>query len=377
MTNLTGRSPSSISNRGSGIKRILTWSSRRSELSTLGGLWKGLFCSGDDVADVRRLPEYPGIKDYEGHLRHTSNWDPSFDPAGKTIAVIGNGASGIQVVPPLQKVAKHIDHYARSKTWIAGSFGSEKRQDTPVPFSREQLDSFEDSTTYLNFRKPLETAFYRNFSRILRDSEANRRAREDFTTLMENRLRKKTGLLDQMIPDFPPFCRRPTPGPGYLEALTEDNVSYITTKIQRFTKTGIVTVDGVSRDVDAIICATGANIDLVPPFSIVANGVDLNEAWRADGPYGSPYTYFGIAAPLFPNLFFVLGPNSFGFSGTLNYSVETVLTYIAKVLRKLTTQGVKTIVPSKAATDDFIEYVDAFFSRTVLSDHCSSWYNGE
>lgn len=71
------------------------------------------------------LPNYPGIEDYRGHMRHSSNWDPKFDPTGKRVALIGNGASGIQILPPLQELVKHLDHYARSPTWIAGSFGGE------------------------------------------------------------------------------------------------------------------------------------------------------------------------------------------------------------------------------------------------------------
>lgn len=66
-----------------------------------------------------KLPEYPGISSFKGHLRHSSNWDPAFEPAGKRVAVIGNGASGVQVVPNLQKIVAHLDHYARSSTWIA------------------------------------------------------------------------------------------------------------------------------------------------------------------------------------------------------------------------------------------------------------------
>ena len=68
------------------------------------------------------LPDYPGINEYKGHLRHSSNWDPEFDPVGKRIATIGNGASGIQVTAELQKLAGHLDHYTRNKTWIAGSY---------------------------------------------------------------------------------------------------------------------------------------------------------------------------------------------------------------------------------------------------------------
>ncbi|PGH27885.1 hypothetical protein AJ80_00435 [Polytolypa hystricis UAMH7299] len=323
-----------------------------------------------------KLPDYPGIEEYQGHLRHSSNWDPNFDPRGKTVAVIGNGASGVQVVPELQKVVKQLDHYARSPTWIAGSFGGHDRKAEPMHFSPEQLKEFEDPKKYLEYRKTLESAYWRRFAAIFKKSNENVTAKRDFTALMVKRLEDKPELVDSLVPSFSPYCRRLTPGPGYLEALTKDNVNLIQTRIKRFTKTGIETEDGVHRPVDAVICSTGANVDHAPLFPIVSGDVDLSSAWKPDGKFGFPYTYIGIATPGFPNLFYLLGPNSAGQSGTLPHTVETLLTYIARVLRKISTEGIQTITPSKAAADDFIEYSDTFFPTTVLSEECSSWSNG-
>jgi cation diffusion facilitator CzcD-associated flavoprotein CzcO len=323
-----------------------------------------------------RLPDYPGIEEYQGHLRHSSNWDPSFDPRGKTVAVIGNGASGVQVVPELQKVVKHLDHYARSPTWIAGSFGGHDRKAGPMYFSSEQLKEFEDPQKYLEYRKGLEASYWRRFPAILKNSKENLTAKEVFTALMAKRLEEKPELLVSLVPSFSPHCRRLTPGPGYLEALTKDNVTLIQTRIKRFTKTGIETVDGVHRPVDAVICSTGANIDHAPAFPIVSGTVDLSSAWKPDGKFGFPYTYLGLATPGFPNLFYLLGPNSAGQSGTLPHTVETLVTYIARVLRKISLEGIQAITPSKAAADDFVEYSDTFFPTTVLSEECSSWSNG-
>lgn len=106
-----------------------------------------------------RFPDYPGLDTFKGHLRHSSNWDPEFDPTDKRIAVIGNGASGIQLVPEVQKVATHVDHYARSRTWIAGSIGGRDRQAGPMYFSKEQLKDFEDPKKYLAYRKELEDTY--------------------------------------------------------------------------------------------------------------------------------------------------------------------------------------------------------------------------
>ena len=324
-----------------------------------------------------KLPDYPGINDYKGHLRHASHWDPSFDPAGKKVAVIGNGASGIQLTANLQKVAGRLDHYARNKTWIAASWAGDERTLEPQPLSEEQVKSFEDPKTYLAFRKELESKYWRRFSSFFRDSKPNQELRETFIEIMKRRLAKKPELFKDMIPDFSPNCRRLTPGPGYLEALTEDNVDYIRTPIKRFTETGIETEDGVHREVDAIFCATGANIDMVPPFPIRAYGKDLGKDWTpGSGGHGYPFTYLGLATPGFPNLFFIHGPHGTGPSGTVPHSVENQLAFFSRALRKISREGIKTIQPSQKAAEEFIEYADAFFARTVLSDNCRSWYNG-
>ena len=321
-----------------------------------------------------KLPEIPGIEVYSGHLRHASNWDPDFNPEGKSVAVIGNGASGIQVVANLSKVVSRLDHYARSPTWIAGSFAGEGqgRKLEASYYSPEVLDSFQDPDKYFDFRKNFEAKFYGRFETILRDSEANKKLREEFRTSMTERTKANPELIQHLMPDFSPNCRRLTPGPGYLEALTEPNVEYIRTPIAAFVKDGILTVDRKERKVDAVICCTGANTKMLPPFPIVVPGFgSLQEAWTP-----SPYTYLGTASPSFPNLLFLQGPNCTGFSGTVPNQVETQTTYIAQLLRKIVQQRIRTFVPTKAATDDFMAYSDAFFARTVFTEGCKSWANG-
>lgn len=319
-------------------------------------------------------------------LFHSSNWNHDVDLHGKRIALIGNGASGLQVLPSIQPIAAHVDHYARNRTWVVEAFGPGGiRRLEPNYFSDEQKEAFKDPKTYLEYRKKVEAGFFSRFGVIFKNSPENNALREKWTNLMKERVKDKPELADQIIPDFPPNCRRPTPGPGYLEALTKPNVSYITTRIQRFTEKGIVTVDGVEREVDVVICATGANVDFAPPFPIVAHGVNLQEAWKPGGKYGFPYLYLGMAAPGFPNLAWVGGPYSSGYSGTVPNSFENQVTYIAKVIRKLRSQGIATLAPTFAATDDFVEYCDRFYPRTVWtgnddsskdSKNCSSWYNG-
>ncbi|KAL3297267.1 FAD/NAD(P)-binding domain-containing protein [Colletotrichum asianum] len=320
-----------------------------------------------------KLPDYPGIKDFKGYLRHTSNWDPNFDPKDKRIAVIGNGASGLQVLPQLQKVASRIDHYARNKTWVAAPIGGEDLADFVA-------DNIEDARTspekYLRFRKALEAKLFSRFGGIFKDGPQNAAAEESIRKLMKARLSGSDELAEEIIPDFSVGCRRLTPGPGYLEALTADNVTYIRDHIAKFTETGIRTVDGTHREVDAVICSTGHDITFSTKFPVLCNGIDLQKAWRPGGKPGFPDTYLGMLAPEIPNFLTVLGPNATGPAGTLCHAVENQLTYVAKLLRKAATQGIRSMAPTVEATRDFRAYTEAFFPRTVMSESCSSWYNG-
>ncbi|KAI0470044.1 hypothetical protein GGR56DRAFT_683984 [Xylariaceae sp. FL0804] len=322
-----------------------------------------------------KLPDYPGINEFQGVLRHASHWDPSFDPTGKRIAVIGNGASGIQLVSNLQERVSRLDHYARNRTWIASSFGGDDTSIKPKVIPVELREGFKNPDVYSTWRKGFEDKYWRNFNTWLKNSDANQRDRQKIINYMQQRLTKKPELLDSLVPDFSPHCRRLTPGPGYLEAITSDKVDYVQTPIKRFTATGIETTDGTHREVDAIFCATGANVDMVQPFPIQAHGVALSSLWKRGGDPGFPYTYLGAMTPGFPNLLFLHGPNAAGRSGSVPHSIESQTTFFAKILRKAAREGVRAMAPSRRATDDFVEYLDAFFRNTVLSENCSSWYN--
>ncbi|KAF6836529.1 4-hydroxyacetophenone monooxygenase [Colletotrichum plurivorum] len=323
-----------------------------------------------------KLPDYPGIADFKGVLRHASNWDPSFDPNGKKVAVIGNGASGIQLTSNLHKVVARLDHYARNKTWVTASFAGDETSIEPIHVPEELRGKFrEDPEAYLTYRKEMEGKYFRHFTGWLKGSSENEEAKENFRKFMNDRLAKKPELVDALIPDFSPHCRRLTPGPGYFEAITSEKTEYIQTRIKRITETGVETEDGKHREVDAIFCATGANVDMVPPFPIRARGEDLTEQWHEGGKYGYPYTYLGSATPGFPNLLFLHGPNGSGRSGTVPHNVENQVTYFARILRKASREGIKTLQPTRRAADWFTQYSDAFFKTTVLSEECSSWYN--
>jgi cation diffusion facilitator CzcD-associated flavoprotein CzcO len=295
----------------------------------------------------------------------------------KTIAVIGAGSSGIQIVPSLQPLARRLDHYVRGRTWIATPMAAQELEKRGVPGENFSYDNDEikgwkkDSESYMAYRRQLENTVQSDYDITLRGSEISTKARAYFESLMTQRLVKKPEVVSYILPRFSPLCKRLTPGPGYLESLTEDNVTVIPTSIEQVTKTGIMATDGKHREVDAIICATGFNTHFTKRFPVYGiDGAVLFE--RQPGPKTA--TYLSMTVDTHPNLFMLLGPNSGIGTGNLLIIIERMVDYCCKMLRKIQTENIRSVRPLKQKVDDFTRFVDAHFERTVYSEDCSSWY---
>lgn len=234
-----------------------------------------------------------------------------------------------------------------------------------------------DPNAYLQYRKQVETSGQTGFDVVLRGAE-NQKAKEFFRNLMTQRLSGKPELLEHFLPTFSPLCRRLTPGPGYLESLTEENVEVIVNPIAKVTETGIKTTDGKQRNVDAIVCATGFNTHFTNRFPIIGEGGQhlFGDCQPCTQSPSRPRvaTYLSMMTDQFPNMFMLLGPNSGVGAGNLLIILEKVADYIASTLRKMQTQDIRTIQPKNQAVDDFTAFCDSYFRRTVFSEDCSSWY---
>lgn len=270
----------------------------------------------------------------------------------------------------------HLDHYVRGRTWIAGTFAREeldKRGGDAGNFEFTDVEKNhwqKDPTAYLAFRKKIEAELQGGHSVTIRGSEAQKEARKEFTQSMHARLAKKPQVADHLLPNFPPLCKRLTPGPGYLEALTADNVSVIPTSISRITATGIIDADGTHRPVDAIICATGFDTSFqnrMPIYGI--NNTSLNERWR-----DRTSNYLSLTVDGFPNFFMSLGPNSALGTGNLLMLIERASSYMGECLAKIQTQNILTMTVKSRAVENFSNFCDQYFKGTVFAEECSSWY---
>ncbi|KAH7039550.1 uncharacterized protein B0I36DRAFT_370652 [Microdochium trichocladiopsis] len=320
-------------------------------------------------------PDIPGVRDMKIPVIHSAAWDDSIDFRNSTVGVIGGGSSAIQIIPALQKLpGTQLNCFIRSKTWISRPFGDsvmktlgmEKTDFTPK--QREQLA--QDPDHYLKFRTMIERDGNSVHAVTLKGSPMQKSAREDFSALMREKLANKPHILKSLLPNFSVACRRLTPGPGYLEALAEENVDFINTPISRATSTGLVLSNGEEKKLDILVCATGFQASAPPPFPVVGrNGQTMQQKFE---PY--PETYLSLATDGFPNYFMMLGPNGAIGTGPLTTIIERAGDYIIKCIRKLQKENISAMEPKSARVKDFSQIIDEYFKDTVYVEHCSSWY---
>ncbi|KAF2460341.1 hypothetical protein BDY21DRAFT_280493 [Lineolata rhizophorae] len=320
-------------------------------------------------------PDIEGLDQFKGPKMHSAKWDQEYDFKGKRVGVIGTGSSAIQIIPALQKVeGTFLSCFARGRTWISPPFGKQILDQlglTSYQIPPERRAQFaRDPDGYEKFRLAIEEDANVIHGVTIRGHPLQKAGQELFRQMMKERLKSRPDIFEEIVPSFSPGCRRLTPGPGFLEALTEDNVDYIKTEIERIEPTGVRTQDGKLHEIDVLVCATGFQSSAPPPFGVRGlGGRTLVDKWadRAD-------SYLSLATDGFPNLFMMMGPNSAIGSGSLTMMFEAVGDYIVKCVRKMQKENVRSMAIKKERVRDFMAYADAYFDRTVFMEDCRSWY---
>lgn len=194
-----------------------------------------------------------------------------------------------------------------------------------------------------------------------------------FQAEMRRRLRKTPEIADNIIPNFAVGCRRLTPGEGYLEALQETKVEFISAPIQKATPEGVVLANGRHVALDVLVCATGFKAAKAPPFSIQGNN-GLNMGTRFT-PF--PKTYISICMDGYPNFFSILGPNSLIGTGSLTMIIEAECDFVVKCIRKLQRENIRSMDAKQERVEEFSRYCEEYFKQTVYLGGCTSWYRNE
>lgn len=310
------------------------------------------------------VPEIPGLADFTGTVLHTARWQDDLDTAGKRIAVIGTGSTGVQIVSALQPDATSIHHYVRSPQWILWA-----------PMSLRQLPGL---ASLLKRYPALHNSMYDALlwgSGILADITTRpswRRWAVQAYARLSLRLQVRDPALRALLtPDYQPLCKRQVVSGTYYRAIRADNAELVPEAIAEVTPRGIRTADGTHRDLDIIVLATGfhAHNYMRPMRLIGRDGITIDDAWAT-----GPRAYRMTAIPGFPNLFTVLGPNSPTGSISLQFSAELTARYIAQWIARFRDGTLRTVEVTEEATAQFSDGVRAAMAPTVWNTGCNSWY---
>ncbi|KAI1628632.1 hypothetical protein EDD37DRAFT_684368 [Exophiala viscosa] len=353
-----------------------TWTVRVEDLST-GEIiidTAEVLINGTGILNDWKWPEIEGLHSFQGSLNHTARYDTSLDLKGKRVAVIGVGSSGIQVTAEIAAQVGQLYTWVRSPTWVTAGFAQNYAGPNGANFeySTEQKAKFaSDPASYLQYCKEIESELNRRFKFILNGTQEAIEAKSFATNQMKQKLGHKQDLIDQLIPTgFNVGCRRPTPGNGFLEALTRDNVhTFTTTGIQKVTPRGFMNTDGQEYEVDVIICATGFNTNWVPRFPIVANGRNVQDMMKQE-----TLSYLSIGIPGIPNYWMGNGPYGPLGHGSFIPIVEHSLSNILQVIKKMQQENIRSLAPRREVCEAFAEHADLFLQRTAWSGDCPSWF---
>ncbi|RYN27305.1 putative sterigmatocystin biosynthesis monooxygenase [Alternaria arborescens] len=333
------------------------------------------FINAGGVLNNWKWPEIPGLKDFKGKLMHSANYEEGYDLSNKRVAVIGAGSSGVQIVAAIQQKVQHLYHWVRSPIWITAGFAQTwaGKNGANFRYSREQLKYLEENPKkYLEYRKQIENELNQRFKFIIKGSEEARLAREYADTEMRNKLNNDSRLVEKMIPkNFNPGCRRPTPAPGYLEALVAPNATIFTDPIGSITANGFTDLEGTHHPVDVIICATGFDTSWLPRFPFIANGHDLRDLWS---PEKGVTSYLSVGIPTFPNTFSFCGPYGPLGHGSFMPLIEQWTHYIFSAITKFQVENIKSLTPKLAPSVQFRQHADLFLQRTAWTSPCRSWF---
>jgi cation diffusion facilitator CzcD-associated flavoprotein CzcO len=312
-----------------------------------------------------RLPEIEGIDDFQGEIFHSARWNHDVDLTGKRVAVIGTGASAIQLVPELQKVVGHLDVYQRTPNWVIPrnerEFSAlEKAVFAKVPGAQRALRSLVYAT--LEARVP---AFAR-FPQLMKAVEAQGR-KNIAKGIRDPELRRK------VTPAYRAGCKRILISNKWYPALDADNVDLVTDPIAKITGDAVVTADGVERPIDVLVVATGFYVT-EPPIAQHVTGRDgrtLADVWDGAG----MAAYKGTTFHGFPNLFQIVGPNTALGHSSMIFIIESQVRYVVEAAKAMRRERLAAVEPTQAAQDAWTARIRRKMKPTVWqTGGCASWY---
>ncbi|HEY8000539.1 MAG TPA: NAD(P)/FAD-dependent oxidoreductase [Solirubrobacterales bacterium] len=311
-----------------------------------------------------KAPEIEGLDRFAGKIFHSAEWDHDHDLGGERVAVIGTGASAVQFVPEIQPRVGSLHLFQRTPSWVMpdpdrATTAFERRLFGRVPITQ----------------RALRAALYLMHETTTLGTIVDQRLSKLFEQIARRHLRRQVRdpeLRAKLTPDYTLGCKRITMSNTYYRALTQANAELVTEPIAEVRERSILTADGEQRELDTIILGTGFKVFDNPSFAQVTGrgGQTLADAWQ-----GSPRAYLGTAVPGFPNLFFLVGPNSAGGYNSIIFTSEAHMNYVVNCLLEMDRGGIGAVEVRPEAYERFNRHTDRRLAGSVWNEGgCSSWY---
>ncbi|MEZ4978301.1 MAG: NAD(P)/FAD-dependent oxidoreductase [Chitinophagales bacterium] len=309
------------------------------------------------------IPHIPGLDSYKGKYFHSSHWEHDFDCQNKNIVVIGTGASSVQIVPELAKIAKKLYVIQRTPHWIL------PRPDRALKtWERKllQLDSFYKALRALTFvQNESRALFFVKFPKLAK-----------LVQLLALRHLKKQvpnkELRAKLIPNFDIGCKRVLVCNDYYPSLSQANVNLVTEGIDCFYEKGIQLKTKEKIEADLVVFATGFHAsENAIPFEIKGkNNLSLSQYWKEGAK-----AYYGISVANFPNLFMAMGPNTGTGHTSVIYFIESQMNYIIDAIQKSKAKAWKSFEIKEEVQDSYNEELQEKMKNTIwMKGACKSWY---
>ncbi|MDQ1738781.1 MAG: hypothetical protein QOE53_433 [Pseudonocardiales bacterium] len=333
--------------------------------TSAGPVTAQLLVSAAGALSAPKLPDLAGLASFQGPVFHSAEWDHGQDLTGKRVAVIGTGASAIQIVPAIAGRVARLAVYQRTAPWVLPRHDRayrrlEKLAIRRVPGYQRVLRSL----VYLarEATVPMFIAAPWIGSLVSRSATAN-----------IDRAISDPVLRAKAQPHFALGCKRVLVSSDWYPALARDNVELVTEPISHLTADAIVTADGTAHQIDVLIVATGFQATEQPIAERIKGrtGQTLAQAWSERGVQG----YKGATVHGFPNLFLVVGPNTGLGHSSMVYMIESQVAYLVDAWRQLRRYGLASVEPTAAAEAAWNADLQRRMRRTVWSTGgCRSWY---
>jgi cation diffusion facilitator CzcD-associated flavoprotein CzcO len=337
-------------------------------------LWRVRTQRGDYTADVlvaapgplseASIPDVEGLAEFAGTVFHTAAWNHEHDLTARRVAVVGTGASAIQVVPAIQPLAEQVTVFQRTPPWV-------------IPHGDRPISDRERSVfrTAPAVQRTIRAGVYLG-RELLVPGLAYRPSLMRFVQrLAERHLERQVrdpGLRARLRPDYTIGCKRIVPSNRWYPAVTQPNVDVVTDGIARTRPDGIVDGRGVLHQVDTIIFATGFHVTDIRMAGITTgrDGRLLADVWD-----GSPRAYRGTTVAGFPNLFLLVGPNMGLGHSSIIFMIEAQLNYVAGALGHMRRTHATRLEVRRAAQAAYNDRLQRKLAGTIWNTGgCSSWY---